>query len=142
MGFEAFLSAHPATVQDRWHARLYFVRPLAIGLLGLFWIASGLIALGPGRDGALAVLQRAGFGAAAAAASDAASLLDIALGALLFVRTLTAKAALGMALVTLGYLAMGTAFAPGLWADPLGPLVKLVPIAALHLAVLAILEDR
>jgi hypothetical protein len=31
---------------------------------------------------------------------------------------------------------------PSLWADPLGPLMKVVPILALNLLCLAILDDR
>ncbi|MCC2098618.1 MAG: NAD(P)H-binding protein, partial [Hyphomicrobiales bacterium] len=39
------LARQPATIQEKWFARLYLVKPLAIGSLALFWIASGLIAL-------------------------------------------------------------------------------------------------
>jgi uncharacterized protein YbjT (DUF2867 family) len=133
----AFLSANPATVQDRWHARLYFVRPLSVALLGLYWIASGVIALGPGRIDAIGWLEQGGFGAAASPASDAASVVDIVLGAALFVRPWTAKAALAMALGGLGYLAAGTLVLPWLWADPLGPWLKIAPTVALSLFVAA-----
>ena len=39
------LAAAPAQVQDLWHARLYFLRPLLRVLLALFWIATGVIAV-------------------------------------------------------------------------------------------------
>src|SRR5215468_512861 len=51
------LAICPATVQDRWFARLYLMKPLAIAVLAAFWIMSGIIALGPGRDGAMLILR-------------------------------------------------------------------------------------
>ena len=40
------------------------------------------------------------------------------------------------------YLVAGTALAPALWADPLGPFLKVLPVMALMLAALAIADDR
>jgi hypothetical protein len=40
------------------------------------------------------------------------------------------------------YLVGGTWLAPELWADPLGPLLKIFPALALTLAALAIADDR
>jgi hypothetical protein len=37
---------------------------------------------------------------------------------------------------------LGTIVAPALWADPLGPFVKIVPGLTLALLVLATAEDR
>ena len=54
------LAAQPAGVQDRWFARLYLLKPLAIGTLALFWFATGVIALGPGRAPSMAHLHAAG----------------------------------------------------------------------------------
>src|SRR5262249_56405039 len=54
------LAERPASVQDRWFARLYLLKPLAIVCLALFWIATGLIALGPARASSLAHLDAAG----------------------------------------------------------------------------------
>ena len=42
----------------------------------------------------------------------------------------------------LGAILAGTLLAPGLWADPLGPLVKVVPAIVLAVVALAILDDR
>ena len=36
------LFADPATVEDRWHARLYFLKPLLRVVLGLYWLFQGL----------------------------------------------------------------------------------------------------
>jgi len=47
-----------------------------------------------------------------------------------------------MVLLTLGYLAGSLVWAPGLWLDPLGPLVKAVPAAVLAMAALAMMDER
>ena len=46
----AALAAEPASVQERWFARLYFLKPVVLATLSLFWIVSGLISLGPGWE--------------------------------------------------------------------------------------------
>ena len=40
------------------------------------------------------------------------------------------------------YVVLGTLLQPALWADPLGPLIKIAPIVVLNLVALAILDDR
>ena len=72
----------------------------------------------------------------------AGSLLDLGLAALVCIRG-TARAALaGMILVTALYLASASLWLPGLWADPLGPLVKSIPAAMLARVALAVMDER
>jgi hypothetical protein len=138
---EDALAAAPAGAQERWFARLYLLKPLIIGGLALFWIASGLIALGPARADTLAI-ARAAFGEWAFPIATAASLLDVAIGAAIAFRP-TARAGLHAAwIVSLGHLAGATLFLPRLWLDPLGAIVKVLPILVLTWAALAILDDR
>jgi uncharacterized protein YbjT (DUF2867 family) len=139
--FSQALHAEPAAVQDRWHSRLYFIRPLTIVLLGLFWLASGLIALGPGARQAAAVLKRADFGSLAGPVSAAFAMVDILLAVLIFVRATARTALVGMLVVSALYLAVASVRLPWLWADPLGPLAKVLPMMGLCLVVLAT-EDR
>jgi uncharacterized protein YbjT (DUF2867 family) len=142
-GLAETLGRHPAGVQEGWFARLYLLKPIAIAMLALFWIATGLIALGPGWARATSELEAAGFSHAATEALLAASaLLDVALGLLLAWRK-TARAALfGMLLVAFGYLVGGTVAAPLLWLDPLGPYLKIIPVLVATLFTLAILDER
>jgi hypothetical protein len=44
--------------------------------------------------------------------------------------------------VSLAYLLLGAVLTPYLWADPLGPLVKIVPGIGLASAVAALAEER
>jgi uncharacterized protein YbjT (DUF2867 family) len=137
------LAARPSSVQERWFARLYFLKPLAIAALALFWIVTGIIAFGPGYSSAIAHFDKAGIGGAAAEMLVVGSaVFDIVLGLLLLVRR-TARAALVIMLAaTAGYVLAGTVLAPGLWIDPLGTLTKTVPLFVATLFTLAILDDR
>ncbi|WP_395943193.1 SDR family oxidoreductase [Brevundimonas sp.] len=134
-GFSRFLAETPASVQDVWHARLWFVRPIAILTLGLFWLATGLISFGPGWNGAVAILHEGGYGRWAGPIAGWGALLDVVLGLLLFVRPWTARVALLMCLSTVGYLIAGTLSLPQYWIDPLGPWLKVLPMMALCLFV-------
>lgn len=133
----AYLSATPASVQDVWHARLWFVRPIAIVVLSLFWTLTGLISFGPGWGRAVEVLHEGGYGDGAAAIVWWGSLLDVVLGLALLVRPWTARVAIVMALSTVGYLIAGTASLPHYWVDPLGPWLKVLPMMVLCLFVAA-----
>ena len=136
------LADHPAGVQDLWFARLYLVKPLILGVLSLFWLASGLIALMRFDQSAAYLGDAIGSRPVAVAATLATSLADLLLGAGVLIRRLAAPALIGMVVLSLGYLAAATVLAPGLWADPLGPLVKVVPSITLALVALAILYER
>ncbi|GAW40375.1 short chain dehydrogenase [Brevundimonas sp. SH203] len=136
-GFTDFLAQTPASVQDVWHARLWFVRPVAIVTLGLFWLITGLISFGPGWSRAVAILHEGGYGRWAGPIAWWGALLDVVLGLMLFVRPWTARVAVFMCLATVGYLIAGTLSLPHYWIDPLGPWLKVLPMMALCLFVAA-----
>lgn len=136
-GFTDFLAQTPASVQDVWHARLWFVRPVAILTLGLFWLITGLISFGPGWNGAVAILHEGGYGRLAGPVAWWGALLDVVLGLMLFVRAWTARVAIFMCLATVGYLISATISLPHYWIDPLGPWLKVLPMMALCLFVAA-----
>jgi uncharacterized protein YbjT (DUF2867 family) len=141
-GLAAALAAEPASVQERWFARIYWLKPVALVGFAAFWIATGLNALGPGWDRAVASMRATDAAAWAEATVLLGALFDLAVGALILVRR-TARLALLIAFVaTLFYLLFGTFLMPSLWSDPLGPLVKIVPILILNLFCLATLDDR
>ena len=142
--FTAALSAQPAHVQDRWHARLYFLRPLLRLVIALFWIVSGLVALAPGATQraapflALAGISEAQFGLALVAGA----MIDILLGGLLLIRWRVLLVASLQLLVTAFYLAWLTIAAPDLWLDPLGALTKTLPLVIATFVMMAIEEER
>jgi uncharacterized protein YbjT (DUF2867 family) len=141
--FDDILARRPATLQDRWFARLYTLKPLAIAGLAVFWIATGILALGPGYSASLAHLSAAGFGAGlATAAVIGGALFDIVLGLMLLVRRLAKPILITMLGATAGYVLAGTIIAPQLWIDPLGPLTKILPMLLATLFTLAVIDER
>ena len=143
-GFADALAAEPAGPQDRWHARLIFLRPLLRIVLGLFWLSSGLItAFEPARSDAMSILDLAGFdGGWAMAALWGGVAADILLGGLVLIDRHVRLAGIGMIAVTAAYLAVLSLTIPGLWLDPLGPLVKTLPIIPAVLVMMALEDDR
>ena len=136
------LAAMPATAEHRLAARMALLFPVTIGVLFLFWFVSGLVGLIRTAPAA-AVLTEAGWGQGLATASVVFwAVVDIALAALLLVRRHARSACLGMIAVSLVYLAAATAVTPGLWLDPLGPLIKVLPSVVLAAVARAMLETR
>jgi uncharacterized protein YbjT (DUF2867 family) len=131
----------PATLQERTFARAQLVFPLLVALLALFWIASGLIALAH-LDAAARLLDRAVSPGGARALVIAGALADIAIGVGVCIRKTARASALAAAALSVVYLAMGAWLTPQIWADPLGPFVKVIPGIALALAVAALAEER
>ncbi|NTZ90813.1 SDR family oxidoreductase [Agrobacterium tumefaciens] len=135
------LAAHPSGVQDLWFARLYLLKPLVILCLSLFWLLSGLVPL-LNINGAAAHFLPFMPQTPAVTLTLATCLIDIALGVTVLLRSLARKALIGMLLVSAAYLAGGSLLEPGLWLDPLGPLVKVLPSIALAFVAFATLDER
>ncbi len=136
------LSASPSGVQERWFARLYFLKPLGLATLCLFWLTSGLGGL-LRLDQAELVLTTAGFPVAPAKVAVLGGATADILLALLVCHRRTAWAALrGMIAVSSAYLAGASIWRPDLWADPLGPMIKVLPSIILALMLLAVMEER
>jgi uncharacterized protein YbjT (DUF2867 family) len=137
------LAGQPSSVADRWFARLFWVKPLAIAGLASFWSLTGIITLGPGREAAMGHLAAAGFSPAAAVPTLVlGAWFDVLLGLALLVRPLARGVLLTMLFGSLFYLAVGTALAAELWADPLGPFMKVIPLLVAVLFTLAVLDER
>jgi uncharacterized protein YbjT (DUF2867 family) len=135
------LRALPSTAQERVFARAQLVFPALLMVLSGFWIASGVIALLHG-DAAASVLRGTPLANDAEAFVMSGALLDIAIGVGLCVRATVRMAALAAVMLSAIYLAIGSVVTPELWADPLGPFVKVIPGIALALVVLALAEER
>lgn len=143
VSLDEMLAARPATVQEKWFARLYLLKPLILGALAAFWIVTGLIALTVSFGKASATMAATGVRyPLAQVLTVLTSLADILIGvAITFRRTCRAglRAGIGLSLV---YIAGATFMMPALWLDPLGALVKVVPAMVLMLVALAVLDER
>lgn len=131
----------PSHVQDRWHARLYWFRPLLRYVLGGLWFVSGAIGLGPARGYVLGMLSFSVFSAAGGWALVVGTCaLDIAIGTLILVRWRPRLLGTVQLSIVIGYTVALSIVAPGLWADPFGVLVKNVPILV-AIGIWTVLED-
>jgi uncharacterized protein YbjT (DUF2867 family) len=138
---EETLRALPATAQERVYARVQLLFPVMLLTLSAFWIASGLIGIWR-REAAVAVLAGSALAPLAHVLVIGGALTDLAIGVSLLFRPWTQAAAMAAVLVSIAYLALASMVTPILWADPLGPLVKIFPAAALALAVAALTQTR
>ena len=70
------------------------------------------------------------------------ALADIVIGCAILYRPTSRYGLYAAIVITLIYMVTGTILLPGLWKEPLGPMLKVVPILVLNLTALAVLEDR
>jgi uncharacterized protein YbjT (DUF2867 family) len=132
-----------ATIQDKWFARLFLIKALAIASLVVFWIASGLIALVISYDAAAAILSLHGFPPALVGpVTIGTSLMDMAIGGLIALRRTAAFGLIAGVAASLGYMAGAAILTPDLWIEPLGALVKTGPAIVLMLVALLTLDNR
>jgi uncharacterized protein YbjT (DUF2867 family) len=136
------LAASPASVQERWFARLYLLKPAAFATFILFWIMTALVSLGPGWTWAVNVMRASPAAPVAELTVVAGALGDLAVAGLILFRRTARIGLIAAIAVTIAYVVSGTALRPDLWADPLGPMMKVWPILALNLILLAILDER
>jgi hypothetical protein len=72
----------------------------------------------------------------------AGGLADLFIGAAIIYRPTSRLGLYAAILITIAYAVIGTVLLPELWREPLGPMLKVIPILVLNLVALAILEDR
>jgi uncharacterized protein YbjT (DUF2867 family) len=140
-GFQAFLDLRPAGTQDLWQARLYLLKPLIRLTLAVLWLVSaGLGLLLPAAEFLPAVksLPEPLALVLARGGGVADGLLALAL-----LRNWRPKTTALLQLGLVGGYTLGLSLiAPGLWLDPFGGLLKNLPILALILVHLALVEER
>ncbi|SNS85206.1 SDR family oxidoreductase [Sphingopyxis indica] len=139
---EDALRAHPADVQDRWHARLFFLAPATRAALIFLWLASAWLGLVYGETATREVVKGLGL---SPALDDplriGASLADVGIATLLLSGRSIRLATIIQIAAILGYsIVIGLAL-PRLWLDPLGPLLKNLPILLL-VAVYGVIGEK
>ena len=138
----AALAARPASVQERWFAGLYALKPLIFVVIALFWIITGLLSVGPGYRIGVDLLLEGGLGQLSGPAVIAGGLADLAIGIAIAFRRSTRWSLYAALAISMFYMVAGSIVLPRLWVEPLGPMLKIFPIMVLHLVALATLEDR
>ena len=140
--FAQALAAEPASVQERWFAKLYFLKPLVFLAYALFWIVTGIVSLGPGWNIGMNLMTGAGAGTLSAPGVAAGALADIAIGLTILYRPTALWGLYAALALSSFYLVAGTILMPELWRDPLGSVLKIFPFVALNLVALAMLKER
>jgi uncharacterized protein YbjT (DUF2867 family) len=137
------LLGRPAQVQDRWHARLFFMATGIKGVLVLLWLASALLGLVYGAAATADLVQALGLPSALGdPLRIGSSMLDFGIAGLVLGDRSARLSTVAQLAVVVGYtLVIGIAM-PGRWLDPLGPLFKNLPILALILVYGAIGDKR
>jgi hypothetical protein len=87
-------------------------------------------------------MLRTGAGSLAGPSVVAGAIADIVIGVAIAFRRSSRVGLYGAVGLSLFYAIAGTILLPELWSEPLGPLMKIWPIIVLHLAALAIIEER
>jgi len=136
------LAVQPASVQDKWFAPLYLIKPILFVILSAFWIGTGLISLTVGYQVGVDLMRSTGAGTLSEPAVLTGALADIGVGVGVAWRPLTRYGLYGGLALSLFYAVAGTVLRPDLWIDPLGALLKIFPIFVLHMVALAILDER
>lgn len=140
---EQTVGRRPATIQDKWFARLFPIKALIIASLVLFWVVSGFIALVISYDAAAGILRDHGFPSwLVAPVTIGTSLMDMSIGVLIAFRRTAAFGLTAGITASLGYMLGAAILAPDLWIEPLGALVKTGPAIVLMLVALLTLDNR
>jgi len=140
-GVSTFLAARPAGTQDLWQARLYLLKPLVRLALAAMWLASAALGLFlPAAE----FLPRFGAlpGWLLETMARAGGVADLMLGLALLRDWRPLRVAQAQIALVAAYTAGLTLIAPGLWLDPFGGLLKNLPVLALLLVHLALVEER
>jgi hypothetical protein len=134
---------HPATIQDKWFARLYLIKALIFASLVTFWLVSGFIALFVSYRAAAGILSVHGFPSALVdPITIGTSLMDMSIGVLIAFRRTAGVGLVAGIVASLGYMFGAAILTPDLWVEPLGALVKTGPAIVLMLVALLMLDNR
>lgn len=137
------IGRHPATIQDKWFARLFLIKALIFASLVAFWLVSGFIALFVSYRAAAGILTAHNFPPALVdPITIGTSLMDMSIGILIAFRRTAAIGLVAGILASLGYMVGAAILTPDLWIEPLGALVKTGPAIVLMLVALLMLDNR
>ena len=142
--FTEGLYSQPSTVQDHWHARLYFLKPLLQVSIAFVWIFSAIcsVFVFP-KMSSYALLEQIGVSQFwQPVVLYSVSALDAFLGfALLCGYQLKKICALQIAFIIFYSLILSWSL-PYMWFEPFAPLAKNIPLIVATLVFLALESDR
>ena len=137
------LCEQPAEQADRWHARLFFLRPFLRISIGLLWLFTGMVSLGLYPiEQSYALLSEVGVhGWLAPLALFGAALLDMALGVATLSRFRIQLVGKLQIILMLGYSILISMGLSEMWLHPFGPITKNVPLIIATMIMLSLEKD-
>ncbi len=136
--------SQPSTVQDHWHARLFFLKPALQFSIAFLWIFTAICsAFFYPKSNSYQLLQQVGISQHwQPLFLYGASLIDGLLGlSMLFWYQLKKVCILQISLITIYTLIISFAL-PQLWLEPFAPIAKNIPLIVATLVFLAMESDR
>jgi nucleoside-diphosphate-sugar epimerase len=141
--FISGVDSQPSTVQDHWHARLYFLKPLLQVSIAFIWIFTALCSIFFYRTHSYHLLAHIGvnhfwqpillYGS---------SLLNAVLGIAMLCGYQLKKIGILQIIIIVIYSAIITWKLPYLWLEPFAPIAKNIPLIVAILIFLALESDR
>ncbi len=135
---QAALRNSPATTADRWHAQLFFLRPLLRFVIGFLWLFTGIVSafIYP-IEASYQLLAATGIsGIMAPIMLYSAAALDALLGIATWMGY-RIRIVVGLQLLLMvGYMVIITLSLPELWSHPFGPITKNLPLIVATLIML------
>lgn len=142
--FTAGVYSEPSTVQDHWHARLYFLKPLlqlSIAFIWLFTAACSLFFYP--KSASYALLAQMGVNTFwQPILFYGASIMDAVLGIAMLCSFQLKKICVFQIVFILIYSAIITWKLPHLWFEPFAPITKNIPLLVAILVFMALESDR
>jgi uncharacterized protein YbjT (DUF2867 family) len=138
----AVLSERPSFVQDRWHARLYFLAPVLRIALGLVWVASAVVGFVTPQQQIHIILGAAGVVSGAVALDYFASAVDLVLGVFLLFGWKVPLMGVLMLICLLTYTVFIGIALPSMWLEPFGGLLKNLGLMPAVLVMMAIANRK
>ena len=143
-GFTEGLNGMVSSVQDRWHARLYFLRPLLRLSIAFIWIFSGIISVIPSAlPISVDLLMQAHIPAVFQHfILYGLSGVDILLGIATLMNYKIKWVGSLQCIFVLSYTIMISYLLPEYWLHPFAPIAKNIPILAAILVMVALESER
>ncbi len=142
--FNTGVFSQPSTVQDHWHARLFFLKPALQFSLAFLWIFTALCSgLFYPKENSYHLLQQVGVPAQwQSLFLYGASIIDGLLGlSMIFWYQLRKVCILQITLISI-YTIIISLTLPQLWLEPFAPIAKNIPLIVATLIFLAMESDR
>lgn len=142
--FSPGVYSHPSAVQDRYQARLYFLKPILKFSIAFIWLFTALCCLFiyP-KSASYSLLAQIGINEFwQPVLFYAASLLDAGIGMALLLNIQVKKVGLLQLIIIMLYSGLLTWRLPSLWFEPFAPLAKNIPLLAAILVSMALEDER